>query len=182
MLQRIWAIFCSQLIPIRVGSSSRKAPTQRESARSKSILAIANGYIGTRASIAEEGRFSHPSTFAAGIYVTDTGLELGPRLAVLPNLLRVEVAVEDRQLSLEAARTRASPTTRLASGRAVARVAAAGPEWAHHPIDLSPARFPRRPARTPPVGNGNGRETTAGRISLTIHILLLPTSPARTRH
>ena len=68
----------------------------------ESILAIANGYLGIRASIAEGGRFSHPSTFAAGIYVPDAGLELGPRLAVLPNLLRVEVAVEDRLLSLEA--------------------------------------------------------------------------------
>jgi hypothetical protein len=33
----------------------------------ESILAIANGYLGVRASIAEDGRFSHPSTFIAGI-------------------------------------------------------------------------------------------------------------------
>jgi len=46
----------------------------------ESILAIANGYLGTRASIAEGGRFSHPSTFAAGMYTMDSGLELGPRL------------------------------------------------------------------------------------------------------
>ena len=52
----------------------------------ESILAIANGYLGTRASIAEGGRFSHPSTFAAGIYVSDADLELGPRLAVSSEL------------------------------------------------------------------------------------------------
>jgi kojibiose phosphorylase len=70
----------------------------------ESILAIANGYLGTRASIAEGGRFSHPSTFAAGMYTMDSGLELGPRLAVLPDWSHVEVAVEDRQLSLEVGR------------------------------------------------------------------------------
>ena len=37
----------------------------------ESILAIANGYLGVRDSIAEDGRFSHPSTFIAGIYVKD---------------------------------------------------------------------------------------------------------------
>ena len=70
----------------------------------EAILAIANGYIGTRASIAEGGRFSHPSTFAAGLYVTDAAFNLGPRLAVLPNWSHVEVTVEDQQLSLEAGR------------------------------------------------------------------------------
>jgi kojibiose phosphorylase len=70
----------------------------------ESILAIANGYLGSRASIAEAGRFSHPSTFAAGVYVADVGRELGPRLAVLPNWWHVEVTVEGQQLSLEAGR------------------------------------------------------------------------------
>ncbi|HEY5216283.1 MAG TPA: glycoside hydrolase family 65 protein, partial [Pseudolabrys sp.] len=70
----------------------------------ESIFAIANGYIGTRASIAEDGRFSHPSTFAAGVYVTDSSSELGPRLAPLPNWFHAEVKVEDQQLSLEAGR------------------------------------------------------------------------------
>ena len=70
----------------------------------ESILAIANGYLGTRASIVEGVGFSHPATFVAGIYVKDVGLELGPRLAVLPNWWHIEVTVEDRQLSLEAGR------------------------------------------------------------------------------
>jgi trehalose/maltose hydrolase-like predicted phosphorylase len=68
----------------------------------ESILAIGNGYLGTRASIAEDSRFSRPSTFAAGIYVPDVGCEQGPRLAVLPNWWHVEVTVEGQQLSLEA--------------------------------------------------------------------------------
>jgi hypothetical protein len=47
----------------------------------ESIFAIANGYIGTRASLEEGGRLSQPDTFAAGIYVDDAAPELGPVLA-----------------------------------------------------------------------------------------------------
>jgi hypothetical protein len=68
----------------------------------ESLFAIGNGYIGARASIAEGGRFSRPSIFAAGIYVADG--ELGPRLAALPPWLHVEVTVEGRRLSLDAGR------------------------------------------------------------------------------
>jgi kojibiose phosphorylase len=68
----------------------------------ESILAIANGYLGIRASIAEGGRFSRASTFAAGVYVPDGAP--GPRLAVLPPWLHVEVTVEDQPLSLGAGR------------------------------------------------------------------------------
>lgn len=69
----------------------------------ESILAIGNGYLGIRASIAEGSRFSHPATFAAGLYVK--GGALGPTFAVLPDWLQVEVTVEDQRLSLEAGRT-----------------------------------------------------------------------------
>jgi trehalose/maltose hydrolase-like predicted phosphorylase len=68
----------------------------------ESLFALGNGYIGTRASIAKDGRFSRPSTFAAGLYVPDGNL--GPRLAVLPQWLHVEVRVEGRRLSLDAGR------------------------------------------------------------------------------
>jgi kojibiose phosphorylase len=68
----------------------------------ESIFAIGNGYLGTRASIAEGGRFSRPSTLAAGVYVPNGGL--GPRLAVLPPWLHVEVTVEDQQLTLGSGR------------------------------------------------------------------------------
>jgi hypothetical protein len=53
----------------------------------ESILAIANGYLGIRVSIAEGGRSSRPSIFAAAIYVVDE--DLGPRFAVLPHWLCV---------------------------------------------------------------------------------------------
>ena len=69
----------------------------------ESILTTANGYLGIRASIAEDGRFSRPSIFVAGIYVAGIYVvdeNLGPRFAVLPHWLRVKVTVEDRQLSL----------------------------------------------------------------------------------
>jgi kojibiose phosphorylase len=65
----------------------------------ESLFAIGNGYLGMRASIAEGSTFSHPSTFAAGIYVADKNT--GPRVAVLPHWFHVELAVEDQRLSLE---------------------------------------------------------------------------------
>ena len=40
----------------------------------ESMFAIGNGYIGTRASIAEDGRFSHPSTFADVIHEREESL------------------------------------------------------------------------------------------------------------
>ena len=54
-----------------------------------------------RASVAERAAFSRPSIFIAGNYVADESL--GPRLAVFPHWLHVEVIVEGRQLSLQAA-------------------------------------------------------------------------------
>jgi hypothetical protein len=67
----------------------------------ESILTICNGYLGIRAS--KEGQsLSRPSTFVAGIYVTDE--DLGPRLAVFPAWLHVEVSVEDQLLSFGAGR------------------------------------------------------------------------------
>ena len=51
----------------------------------ESIFAVANGYIGTRASLEEGSRLSHPVTFAAGIYADDPASGLGPALVVLPD-------------------------------------------------------------------------------------------------
>jgi kojibiose phosphorylase len=68
----------------------------------ESLFAVGNGYLGVRASIPEGSSFSHPSTFVAGIYVADGGI--GPRLAVLPRWLRIDVTVEEERLSLEAGR------------------------------------------------------------------------------
>jgi len=68
----------------------------------ESLFAVVNGYLGMRASIAEGTRFSHPSTFVAGIFVADG--DIGPRLAVLPDWTHIEVTVEEERLSLEAGR------------------------------------------------------------------------------
>jgi trehalose/maltose hydrolase-like predicted phosphorylase len=66
----------------------------------ESLLAIGNGYLGVRTSIG--GRFSHPATFIAGIYVGDG--DLGPRLAVFPQWLNVAVTVENEELTVETGR------------------------------------------------------------------------------
>lgn len=68
----------------------------------ESLFAIGNGYLGMRASVDDGARFSRPLTFVAGLYVNDEGI--GRRLAVLPDLLCVEVTVENEQLLLEAGR------------------------------------------------------------------------------
>ena len=75
----------------------------------ESLFALGNGYLGTRASIGDGGRLSHPATFIAGIYVADGGL--GPRLAVLPHWLHLEMRVEDQLLSLDAGRVLAHRRT-----------------------------------------------------------------------
>jgi kojibiose phosphorylase len=87
----------------------------------ESLFALGNGYLGTRASIGEGSRFSHPATFVAGIYVADDGL--GPRLAVFPQWLHVGIAVEDQLLSLDAGRVLAHRRT-LDLGRGIL-----GREW-----------------------------------------------------
>ena len=68
----------------------------------EALFAIGNGYMGMRASILEGTRFSHPSTFVAGVYVPDGGI--GPRHAVLPDWTHIEVNVEGERLSLETGR------------------------------------------------------------------------------
>ena len=75
----------------------------------ESLLALGNGYLGTRASIGEGGGFSHPATFVAGIYVADG--TLGPRLAVLPHWLHVAITVEGQRLSPDAGRVLAHRRT-----------------------------------------------------------------------
>ncbi|HWW46956.1 MAG TPA: glycosyl hydrolase family 65 protein [Xanthobacteraceae bacterium] len=68
----------------------------------EAILAVGNGYLSARASFPEGSRFMRPATFVAGLFVSDR--DFGPRLAVLPPWLHVEVMVEERRLSCEAGR------------------------------------------------------------------------------
>jgi trehalose/maltose hydrolase-like predicted phosphorylase len=67
----------------------------------ESIFAVANGYIGTRASLEEGSRLSQPTTFAAGIYADDPPSGLGPALVVLPDWPHLEIAVNGERLSME---------------------------------------------------------------------------------
>jgi trehalose/maltose hydrolase-like predicted phosphorylase len=70
----------------------------------ESIFAIANGYVGTRASLEEGSRLSQPGSFVAGVYVDDPARELGPELAALPDWPHLEIAVNGGRLSPEAGR------------------------------------------------------------------------------
>ncbi len=70
----------------------------------ESIFAISNGYVGTRASLEEDSRFSQPGAFLAGVFVEDPDSMLGPYLALLPGWPHLEIKVEGQPLSIEAGR------------------------------------------------------------------------------
>jgi kojibiose phosphorylase len=60
----------------------------------ESIFAVANGYVGARASLEEGSRVSQPGTFVAGIYVDDPASTLGPALAVLPDWAHLQITAD----------------------------------------------------------------------------------------
>jgi trehalose/maltose hydrolase-like predicted phosphorylase len=66
----------------------------------ESIFAIANGSIGTRASLEEGSKLSRPATFAAGVYVDGSAVKPGPALAVLPDWPRLTIIVDGETLSM----------------------------------------------------------------------------------
>jgi trehalose/maltose hydrolase-like predicted phosphorylase len=66
----------------------------------ESIFAIANGFIGTRASLEEGSQRARPATFAAGIYVDGSALKPGPALAVLPDWPLLTIIVDGETLSM----------------------------------------------------------------------------------
>ena len=70
----------------------------------ESVFAVANGYLGTRASLEEGSRLSQPVTFVAGIYADDPVSGLGPALVVLPDWPHLEIAVGGDRLSMELGR------------------------------------------------------------------------------
>jgi trehalose/maltose hydrolase-like predicted phosphorylase len=70
----------------------------------ESIFSIANGFIGTRASLEEGSTLSRPATFAAGIYVDGSALKSGPALAVLPDWPRLTIMVDGEILSMACGR------------------------------------------------------------------------------
>lgn len=67
----------------------------------ESLFAIANGYIGTRGSLAEGSALSAPATFIAGVFdIWPESSEL-PALAVAPDWLRLRIRVAGHALTLE---------------------------------------------------------------------------------
>ena len=69
----------------------------------ESIFAVANGFLGCRASLAEGGPLSNPATFAAGVFATDPDSGI-PTIARLPDWSRLEVFIDGRQVSFDVGR------------------------------------------------------------------------------
>ncbi|MBV9610344.1 MAG: hypothetical protein JO187_12365, partial [Acidobacteria bacterium] len=66
----------------------------------ESLLAIANGYVGNRASLAEGSLLSAPATFAAGVF-TQAGVPGSvPQLLTLPDWTGVRVWIENHALNM----------------------------------------------------------------------------------
>ena len=68
----------------------------------ESLLAIGNGYVGSRASLAEGCVHSAPATFVAGIFAAGAGSV--PELAPTADWSRLSIAVEGRPLRLDCGR------------------------------------------------------------------------------
>jgi HAD superfamily hydrolase (TIGR01509 family) len=68
----------------------------------ESIFAIGNGFVGTRASLAEGSPLSAPATFLAGLF--DQSPETMPGLVTLPDWTRLSVVLEGAPIRLDAGR------------------------------------------------------------------------------
>ncbi len=67
----------------------------------ESLFSLANGYVGTRGSLAEGSALSAPATFVAGVFdVAEAGSV--PALATMPDWTRIAGAVEGRPIRLDA--------------------------------------------------------------------------------
>ena len=123
------------------------------------IFAVANGYIGTRASLEEGGRLSQPATFAAGVYANDPASELGPALAVLPDWPHLEITVDGERLSMESGRIiEHRRMLDLRQGVLWREWRQQELEWSDHPGPLPSPRITGRSTRALAVGGGDGRE------------------------
>lgn len=73
----------------------------------ESVMALVNGYSGTRAAVEEGSSVSHPSTFVAGVFnqpvkPQDSALEAPiPEIVVAPNWSKLGLAVEGADLTIE---------------------------------------------------------------------------------
>jgi trehalose/maltose hydrolase-like predicted phosphorylase len=67
----------------------------------ESLFAIANGYVGNRASLAEGSPLSAPATFVAGIFEQFDTPGAVPELMVLPDWTGVRIWIDDQPLSMQ---------------------------------------------------------------------------------
>jgi kojibiose phosphorylase len=67
----------------------------------EALLAIANGYVGSRASLAEGSSVSRPATFLAGAFEPAPDPGGVPELVVLPDWARLRFTVEGEQVGVE---------------------------------------------------------------------------------
>jgi trehalose/maltose hydrolase-like predicted phosphorylase len=67
----------------------------------ESLFAIANGYVGNRASLAEGSPLSAPATFVAGIFEQFDTPGAVPELMILPDWTGVRIWIDDQPLSMQ---------------------------------------------------------------------------------
>ncbi|WP_437733130.1 glycoside hydrolase family 65 protein [Sorangium sp. So ce1335] len=70
----------------------------------ESLLAIANGYLGSRASLAEGSSVSRPATFIAGAFEPSADVSRVPELVIAPDWGRLSVVIEGEPFSVETSR------------------------------------------------------------------------------
>jgi kojibiose phosphorylase len=71
----------------------------------ESLFAVANGYAGTRGSLEEDGVYSNPATFLAGVFDRGPQPTSVPELAVAPNWIEVHLRTPDGPVTLAAGTT-----------------------------------------------------------------------------
>jgi len=69
----------------------------------ESILAIGNGCLGSRASLAEDGPLSRPATFAAGVFTHDVAPGI-PTITRLPDWSHLEILIDGEPMKFDVGR------------------------------------------------------------------------------
>ncbi|BBA33246.1 HAD-superfamily hydrolase, subfamily IA, variant 3 family protein [Methylocaldum marinum] len=69
----------------------------------ESLFAVSNGYVGSRASLAEGSALSNPATFIAGVFDTNTAAQGDPvpELAAAPDWMQLSLLTSGREFRLE---------------------------------------------------------------------------------
>jgi trehalose/maltose hydrolase-like predicted phosphorylase len=70
----------------------------------ESLFTVANGYVGTRGSLAEGSPLSAPATFIAGVFDIDPQAGAIPELAVAPDWMQLRVSIDGNAISIETSR------------------------------------------------------------------------------